>query len=99
MATRSLTCGDCRQGLARIRCSNAECRHEYFRPFSCKGFYPLGRALRRLCPSCSQKRTLLFAEYLDEQLLLTFPPSAVRLHPLVGPLHRPAQGSEGLPPP
>jgi ABC-type sugar transport system ATPase subunit len=32
--------------------------YEYFRPFSCKGFF--------LCPSCSQKRTLLFAEYLDE---------------------------------
>ncbi len=26
-----------------------------------------------LCPSCSQKRTLLFAEHLDEQLLLTLP--------------------------
>ena len=31
----------------------------------CKGFY--------ICPSCSQKRTLLFAEYLDEQLLITLP--------------------------
>ncbi len=62
VATRFLTCGDYRQGVARIRCPNPECRHEYFRPFSCKGFF--------LCPSCSQKRTLLFAEYLDEQLLL-----------------------------
>jgi hypothetical protein len=44
---------------------NPECRHEYFRPFSCKGFF--------LRPSCSQKRTLLFAEYLDEQLLLALP--------------------------
>jgi hypothetical protein len=65
VATRFLTCGDYRQGVARIRCSNPECRHEYFRPFSCKGFF--------LCPSCSQKRTLLFAEYLDEQLLLALP--------------------------
>jgi len=65
VATRFLTCGDYRQGLARIRCSNPECRQEYFRPFSCKGFY--------LCPSCSQKRTILFAEYLDEQLLFTLP--------------------------
>ena len=31
----------------------------------CRGFH--------LCPSCSQKRSLLFAEYLDEQLLLTLP--------------------------
>jgi hypothetical protein len=65
VATRFLTCGDYRQGVARIRCANPECCHEYFRPFSCKGFF--------LCPSCSQKRTLLFAEYLDEQLLLTLP--------------------------
>jgi hypothetical protein len=65
VAIRFLTCGDYRQGVARIRCANPECRHEYFRPFSCKGFF--------LCPSCSQKRALLFAEYVDEQLLLTLP--------------------------
>jgi len=78
VATRFLTCGDyplsgsgvyshrksC-QRVARIRCVNPECRLEYFRPFSCKGFF--------LCPSCSQKRALLFAEYLDEQLLLALP--------------------------
>jgi hypothetical protein len=65
VGTRFLSCGDYRQGVARIRCSNPECRHEYFRPFSCRGFH--------LCPSCSQKRSLLFAEYLDEQLLLALP--------------------------
>jgi hypothetical protein len=65
VATRFLTCGDYRQGVARIRCSNPDCRLEYFRPFSCRGFH--------LCPSCSQKRFLLFAEYLDEQLLLALP--------------------------
>jgi len=59
------SCGDYTKGIARIQCSNPACRLEYFRPFSCKGFY--------LCPSCSQKRTLLFAEYLNEQLLLTLP--------------------------
>jgi hypothetical protein len=32
---------------------------------SCRGFH--------LCPSCSQKRFLLFSEYLDEQLLLALP--------------------------
>ena len=41
---RFLTCGDYRQGVARICCTNAACGHDYFRPFSCKGFY--------LCPSC-----------------------------------------------
>ena len=65
MSTRFLTCGDYRQGIARIRCLNPEYRHEYFRPFSCRGFH--------LCPSCSQKRSLLFSEYLDEHLLLALP--------------------------
>ena len=60
-----LTCGDYRQGIARIRCTNPECGYDYFRPFSCKGFY--------LCPSCSQKRTLLFAEHLNEEVLLRLP--------------------------
>jgi hypothetical protein len=55
-------CGDYRQGIARIRCSNPDCGHDYFRPFSCKGFY--------LCPSCSQKRILLFAENMNEEVLL-----------------------------
>ena len=80
VAERFETCGDYTKGIARIQCSNPECRLEYFRPFSCKGFY--------LCPSCSQKRTLLFAEYLDEQLLLELPhrqfvfsiPKALRIY-------------------
>jgi hypothetical protein len=71
VAQKFLRCGDYTQGLARIQCANSECRFEFFRPFSCKGFY--------LCPSCSQKRALLFAEYLDQQLLLTLPPPPIRL--------------------
>jgi hypothetical protein len=39
--------------------------HDYFRPFSCKGFY--------LCPSCSRKRTILFAEHLTNEVLLKLP--------------------------
>jgi hypothetical protein len=65
VATRFIACGDNRQGVARIRCSNPDCHFEYFRPFSCRGFH--------LFPSCSQKRALLFAEYLDEHLLLALP--------------------------
>ena len=73
------TCGNYLQGIARIRCTNPECGYDYFRPFSCKGFY--------LCPSCSQKRTLLFAEYLTQEVLLDLPhrqfvfaiPKALRL--------------------
>ena len=74
-----LACGDYLQGVARIQCTNPDCGHDYFRPFSCKGFY--------LCPSCSlvvrfahcsalqpgQKRTLLFAEHLVEEVLLELP--------------------------
>jgi len=58
-------CGDYTQGIARIQCTNPDCKEEFFRPFSCKGFY--------LCPSCSQKRSLLFSEYMHEQLLLLLP--------------------------
>jgi hypothetical protein len=58
-------CGDYRFGVARLKCSNPSCGCEIFRPFSCKTFY--------LCPSCSQKRTLLFAEFLVENLLLRLP--------------------------
>jgi len=62
---RFLECGDYTKGVARIRCTNLDCRTEYFRPFSCKVFH--------LCPSCSQKRTLLFGEYMNERLLLRLP--------------------------
>ena len=63
--TEFLRCGDYRFGVARLKCSNPACGCEMFRPFSCKTFY--------LCPSCSQKRTLLFAEFLSENLLLRLP--------------------------
>ena len=65
VAERFITCGDYSHGIARIRCTNPDCGHDYFRSFSCKGFY--------LCPSCSQRRTLLFSEYLSERLLLRLP--------------------------
>ena len=57
--------GDYSHGIARIQCTNPDCRFEYFRPFSCKSLY--------LGPSCSQKRTLLFSEYRHERLLLDLP--------------------------
>jgi len=62
---RFLGCGDYSKGIARIQCTNPDCRAEYFRPFSCSVFH--------LCPSCSQKRTLLLGEYMNEQLLLRLP--------------------------
>jgi hypothetical protein len=65
LGERFAICGDYLQGIARIRCTNPDCGQDYFRPFSCKGFY--------LCPSCSRKRTLLFAEHLTEEVLLDLP--------------------------
>jgi hypothetical protein len=62
---RFLACGDYRRGIARIKCTNPDCGLEYFRPFSCSVFH--------LCPSCSQKRTLLLGEYMNERLLLRLP--------------------------
>ena len=35
VAERFGTCGDYRHGVARIRCTNPECGHDHFRPFSC----------------------------------------------------------------
>ncbi|AHC14495.1 hypothetical protein L21SP2_1088 [Salinispira pacifica] len=60
-----ITCGDYLHGIARIRCQNKDCGYDYFRPFSCKGFY--------LCPSCSQKRTLLLSEHFTEEVFLDLP--------------------------
>ena len=57
------SCADWTKGVARILCQ--DCGYSYFRPFSCKVFH--------LCPSCDQKRTLLYAEYLAEDLLLDLP--------------------------
>ena len=58
-------CGDLRFGVARLQCTNPECQAETFRPFSCQGTY--------LCPSCSQKRTLLLAEFPSRRLLVRLP--------------------------
>jgi hypothetical protein len=58
-------CGDWLHGVARIKCTNRDCKHEYFRPFSCKQWY--------LCPSCHQKRMLLLSEHLSQEVLLRLP--------------------------
>jgi len=60
-----ISCGDYSKGIARIQCINPECKHEYFRPFSCKRFY--------LCPTCSQKRSILFGEHISNDVLLRLP--------------------------
>ena len=54
-----LDCGLFEGGLARIRCPG--CRYEILVPFSCKS---------RICPSCNQKRVLLWAERIAGEVLL-----------------------------
>jgi len=60
-----IECGDYSKGITRIKFTNNDCKCEYFRPFSCKSWY--------LCPSCNQKRLLLFSEHLSENVLLNLP--------------------------
>lgn len=73
-----LKCGDLQRGFARVRCP--DCKHEMFVAFSCKQ--------RCTCPSCHQKRTLLTAQHVAEevcspvahrQVVLTIP-KRLRVH-------------------
>lgn len=73
-----LKCGDLQEGFARVRCP--DCKHEMFVVFSCKQ--------RCTCPSCHQKRTLLTALHVAEevcspvahrQVVLTIP-KRLRVH-------------------
>lgn len=52
-------CGDLRCGFARLWC--APCRKSLLLPYSCKR--------RCFCPSCHQKRALLFAEHVEQEVL------------------------------
>jgi len=56
--TAFLRCGDLAEGFARVRCP--DCRHEMFVAFSCKQ--------RCVCPSCHQKRALLTALHVAEEV-------------------------------
>ena len=76
--TAFLKCGDLEGGFARVRCP--DCHHEMFVAFFCKQ--------RCTCPSCHQKRTLLTALHVAEevcapvahrQVVLTIP-KRLRLH-------------------
>ena len=60
---RFLECGDPHHGFARIRCDT--CGHDYLLAFSCKTRY--------FCPSCHQKRVLLYGEWVEEHLLEPVP--------------------------
>jgi len=58
-----LDCGDLRCGFARLWCPT--CRKDLLLPYSCRR--------RCFCPSCHQKRTLLFAEHVDQEVLGDLP--------------------------
>jgi hypothetical protein len=58
-----IECGDVARGFARAWCST--CRTSYLIPYSCRG--------RSLCPSCEKKRSILWAEWLREEVLAPVP--------------------------
>ena len=58
-----LTCGLVERGFARAWCGT--CRLSYLIPYSCRG--------RSFCPSCEKKRSLLWAEWLREEVLEPVP--------------------------
>jgi hypothetical protein len=58
-----LTCGLVERGFARAWCST--CRTSYLIPYSCRG--------RTFCPSCEKKRSILWAEWLREEVLEPVP--------------------------
>lgn len=64
---RFLRCGDLHFGFLRLRCTSPDCpeKTELLVPHSCK--------VRGLCPSCGQKRALLWAERLVEEVLPLVP--------------------------
>jgi hypothetical protein len=58
-----LKCGDLKEGFARVRCP--DCGEEFFVAFSCRQ--------RSCCPSCDQKRALLLAHRLKDEVLAIAP--------------------------
>ena len=56
---RFIECGDPHHGFGRIYCD--ACGHDYLLEFSCKTRY--------FCPSCHQKRVLLYGEWVEETVL------------------------------
>lgn len=58
VVSKFLTCGDLREGFARVRCE--DCGTERFVAFSCK--------TRCICPSCHQKRVLELSSHVREEV-------------------------------
>ena len=60
---RFIECGDPHHGFARIYCD--ACGHDYLLAYACKTRY--------FCPSCHQKRVLLYGEWVEETVLAPVP--------------------------
>ena len=60
---RFIECGDPHHGFARIYCD--ACAHDYLLAYSCKTRY--------FCPSCHQKRVLLYGEWIEKTVLAPVP--------------------------
>ena len=58
-----MRCGLVEHGFARAWCST--CRTSYLIPYSCRG--------RNFCPSCEKKKQLLWAEWLQKEVLEPVP--------------------------
>lgn len=58
-----LSCGLFSGGCCRVRCE--DCGHEFLLPYSCKTRY--------LCPSCHQRKALVWADWLVDQVLEPVP--------------------------
>jgi len=56
---RFIECGDPHYGFARVYCD--ACGHDYLLAYSCKTRY--------FCPSCQQKRVLLYGEWVEARVL------------------------------
>ena len=62
-----LRCGDFHFGFVRLKCCNPKCpkKTERILPFACRG--------RGFCPSCGQKRALVWAERMVDEVLPIVP--------------------------
>jgi len=63
VVNKFIDCGDLTRGFATARCGT--CGEEVVIAFSCQ--------CRYLCPSCHQKKVLLFAEFVTSQVLFPVP--------------------------
>jgi DNA-directed RNA polymerase subunit RPC12/RpoP len=63
VVNKFIDCGDLRKGFATARCG--ECGEEFLVAFSCKTRY--------LCPSCHQKKVLLFGDFIVNEVAFPVP--------------------------